>query len=326
MRRALVGVVVSVASLALLYFATDWTDTLPILRAANWAWISVAVACLLGSLIAKVARWRLLLPPTPGLTGPRLFRILHISFLLNNVLPARVGDVARVAITSRQPGVRVGHVLSSLVIERVADAAVLVGCFVLISPFLPLPDAYEEWLHYAWAGVLFAALIAVALVFSRRTVMRLVRSSSVQRRLPTHEVLRLELASFAEGFRALLSRRNAMQIWGWSLAAWVGAFAINYLLMLALGIKAPITVAVLLTCTTNLAMLIPSSPGYVGVFHAAATLSLLPFDVSAPLAFSFAVLAHLVNVLPVSLLGIAFLIWGRETVSGPRPATAPPAS
>lgn len=324
MRRALIGVVVSVGSLALLYFATDWTRTLPILRGANWIWISIAVACLVGSVMAKAARWRVLLPATPGLTGPRLFGILQISFLLNNVLPARVGDIARVAMTSRQSGVRVGHVLSSLVVERVADAAVLVGCFVLISPFLPLPDAYEEWLRYAWAGVLFGALLVVALVFSRRSVARMARSQAVQRRLPAHEVLRLEMASFGEGLRALLSRRNAVQIWGWSLAAWAGAFAINYLLMLALGIDAPITVAVLLTCTTNLAMLIPSSPGYVGVFHAAATLSLLPFDVSAPLAFSFAVLAHLVNVLPVSLLGMAFLIWGRETMGSTRAVAAPP--
>ena len=77
---------------------------------------------------------------------------------------------------------------------------------------------------------------------------------------------------------------------------------------------APIAVAVLLTCTTNLAMLIPSSPGYVGVFHAAATLSLLPFGVGSSEAFGFAILAHLVNVLPVSLLGAIFLLLGRESI------------
>jgi hypothetical protein len=97
--------------------------------------------------------------------------------------------------------------------------------------------------------------------------------------------------------------------------AWVGAFAINYMLMQALDIDAPVTVAVLLTCTTNLAMLLPSSPGYLGVFHAAATLSLLPFDVGPSRALSFAILAHLVNVVPVSLLGAAFLLWGRESLS-----------
>ena len=103
--------------------------------------------------------------------------------------------------------------------------------------------------------------------------------------------------------------------------AWLGAFAINYMLMKALDIDAPITVAVLLTCTTNLAMLLPSSPGYVGVFHAAATLSLLPFNVGASRAFSFAILAHLVNVVPVSILGGGVPALGRETELQARPRT-----
>ncbi|MGK2965872.1 MAG: lysylphosphatidylglycerol synthase transmembrane domain-containing protein [Tepidiformaceae bacterium] len=322
MRRFIIGLVVSGLSVALLYFATDWSRTLPVLKRAEALPIALAVLCLLASLAAKTVRWRLLLPASADVTMPRLSRIMYISFLLNNVLPARVGDVARVAMTSRQPGVRVGHVVSSLLTERVADAAVLVGCFLVISPFLPLPSAYQEWVEYAWAAALGVALLVGLGFLSRSLIARTLNTRWVRERLPARDWLRLEVASFAEGWRSLFSLRRLVGVWGWSAAAWAGAFAINYLLMQALDIKAPITVAILLTCTTNLAMLIPSSPGYVGVFHAAATLSLLPFDVSAPVALSFAVLAHLVNVLPVSLLGIAFLLWGRETISlSKRPPT-----
>jgi uncharacterized protein (TIRG00374 family) len=127
--------------------------------------------------------------------------------------------------------------------------------------------------------------------------------------------MRVEAKSFQDGWRQLFSRRHVLRIWVWSWTAWLGAFAINYLLMRALNIDAPVTVAVLLTCTTNLAMLIPSSPGYIGVFHAAATLSLAPFGIGPANALSFAILAHLVNVVPVSLLGASFLLLGHETVS-----------
>lgn len=133
--------------------------------------------------------------------------------------------------------------------------------------------------------------------------------------MPGSMRLREEATSFKEGWRQLFSREHVFRIWGWSWMAWVGAFAINYLIMRALDIRAPITVAVLLTCTTNLSMLLPSSPGYIGVFHAAATLSLIPFNVTPARALSFAILAWLVNVVPVSLLGAAFLLWGRENLS-----------
>jgi hypothetical protein len=134
-------------------------------------------------------------------------------------------------------------------------------------------------------------------------------------RLPSPDRIAAEARSFAEGLRQLLVRRNVARVWGTSLFAWACAFAINFFLLKALHIDAPPAVAVLVTCTTNLAMLIPSSPGYIGVFHLAATLSLVPFNVDEARALSFAIVAHLVNVLPVSLLGALFLVAGRESVS-----------
>jgi uncharacterized protein (TIRG00374 family) len=315
MRRFIVGLAATIASVVLLVRLIDWASTANALESANPKYIAFAVTCLLLSLVAKTLRWRLLLPSDSRVTTPRLYRILHISFLLNNVLPARLGDVARVAMTSRQPDIRIGHVLSSLLTERVTDGLTLVAGFVLVSPFLPLASKYESWLHIAWYAVAGICVAVVVGAFSRRRLSKVVSWISNSRFMPGSARLQEEAVSFKEGWRQLFKRDHVFRIWGWSWTAWLGAFAINYMLMRALNIHAPITVAVLLTCTTNLAMLLPSSPGYIGVFHAAATLSLLPFDVTPSRALSFAILAHLVNVVPVSILGAAFLLWGKENLS-----------
>lgn len=314
MSRFLIGLIITAVCVLLLWRVIDWSVTGDALSAADPAFIVLAVACLVGSLFAKTVRWRLLLPENSGLSTQRLYRILHISFLLNNVLPARLGDVARVAMTARAPGLRFGHVLSSLLTERVTDILTLMAAFAAVSPFLPVPDQYVPWLHIAWVttGVAFALFLGVGLF--RRHLGRMSSRLRVSDRIPGAHHLRGEAASFRQGLRQLFSREHVIRIWAWSWIAWLGAFAINYNLMKALDIDAPFTVAVLLTCTTNLAMLIPSSPSYIGVFHAAATLSLLPFDVSSGRALSFAILAHLVNVIPVSILGAAFLLAGHETL------------
>lgn len=315
MRRFTLGLAITLISAGLLLRVADWSQTVSVLQSADPTFIALAVTCLVASLAAKTARWRLLLPEGAEVTRPRLFRILHISFLLNNVLPARLGDVARVAMTTNQPGMRLGHVLSSMMTERVADSVTLLTGFVLVSPFLPIPATYKDWLYTAWLvlGTLFIVVVVGALFHARAIAW--IRRLRLERRVPGNQRLRDEAKSFGEGWRQLFAKSHVFRIWGWSWVAWAGAFAINYLLMRALDIDAPVTVAVLLTCTTNLAMLVPSSPGYVGVFHAAATISLLPFDVGANRALSFAILAHLVNVLPVSLLGAAFLLLGRESMS-----------
>lgn len=312
MRRFLLGMAITVVCGALLLRLIPWASTRAALEAANPGFIALAVSCLVVSLIAKTVRWRLLLPENSQVSTRRLYRILHISFLLNNVLPARLGDVARVTMTTRQPGVRFGHVVSSMLTERVTDTVTLLAGFVLVSPFLPVPRRYEGWLHAAWA-VLVAVLVIVALlaVFHTR-IERLAGNRHLARLLPANQRMRDEARSFSEGLRQLFRRDHVVGIWGWSWTAWLTAFAINYLLMQALNIDAPVAVAVLLTCTTNLAMLIPSSPGYIGVFHLAATASLLPFGVGESRALSFAILAHLVNVVPVSLIGAALLLASRD--------------
>ncbi len=315
MSRFLLGLTFTAVSAFLLWRLIDWNATISVLKRADPLFIALAVACLVLSLMAKTVRWRLLLPANSSVSTPRLYRILHISFLINNILPARLGDVARVAMTTRQPGVRLGHVVSSLLTERVTDSATLVLGFVLVSPLLPLPKAYEPWLHAAWFGVAGFVLLFIVILFFPRQAGRAASVLTFHRRLPVGQRLRAEASSFREGWTQLFSRRRVVPIWGFSWLAWIGAFAINYLLMRALHIHAPMTVAVLLTCTTNLAMLVPSSPGYIGVFHAAATLSLLPFDVGASTAAGFAILAHLVNVVPVSLIGGAFLLIGHESLN-----------
>jgi hypothetical protein len=309
------GFAITAVSVVLLWQVIPWTPTLTSLRTADPLLVAMAILCLVASLVAKTVRWRLLLPETSPVTTRRLYRILHISFLLNNVLPARLGDVARVAMTSRQPGVRLGHVLSSMLTERVTDTITLMLCFLAVSPFLPVPARYEGLKTAAWVAIaVLAAAVAAGAIFRAR-LNTVARSERLRRRLPANRRIRAEAASFADGLGRLFARDRVVHIWGWSWTAWVGAFAINYLLMRALNIDAPLPVAVLLTCTTNLAMLLPSSPGAVGVFHVAATASLLPFGVPETRALSFAILAHLVNVVPVSLIGAALLLAGHERLS-----------
>ena len=327
MRRFVLGLLVTVVSVALLIRLIPWSSTEAALRAADPLFIALAVSCLVASLIAKTVRWRLLLPEGSGVSTPRLYRILHISFLLNNVLPARLGDVARVAMTTtpaRPPFRPRGFVHAHRARDRHRHAAGRIPADQPLPPGARRVRNLVEGGMGCCGGARAGGVLATAVPPPpRRAIATNERLTS---HLPGNERLREEARSFGEGFRQLFSRRHVLPIWGWSWGAWMGAFAINYLLMQALHIEAPIAVAVLLTCTTNLAMLIPSSPGYIGVFHAAATLSLLPFHVASGAALSFAILAHLVNVVPGEPHRSSIPALRARTDHLQRASAAPPAS
>jgi len=66
---------------------------------------------------------------------------------------------------------------------------------------------------------------------------------------------------------------------------------------------------------TTVGMLVPSSPGYVGVFHYLVTVALVPFGVPKDLALSFALVWHGVNYLTLCLSGLVAL-WLHGTSLG----------
>ena len=55
---------------------------------------------------------------------------------------------------------------------------------------------------------------------------------------------------------------------------------------------------------TTISVVIPSTPGYVGTYHYLCQVALLMFGVPAGEALSFAIVAHALSVLPVTLLGL----------------------
>ena len=276
------------------------------LRSANPALTSVGVACLLLSLSAKTERWRELLPREAGLTFWQLFRILHISIFLNNVLPLRAGDLARGAMTARLPELRVGHVISSMVAERALDAVALLAAFVLAAPLLA-GSGFQNQTRAALAVLAVLAVVGLVLVITVRLTQRRGTQSLRGPLLSAYVASWVRLASVA-GWR----------IWVWSIAAWLLAFTINLTLFHALDIEVSPLMAIVVTCTTNFSMLIPASPGHIGVYHAAATLTLVAAGVSGTDAASFSLLSHLVNVLPTSIIGAGYLAWSALQGRSPR--------
>jgi uncharacterized membrane protein YbhN (UPF0104 family) len=63
-------------------------------------------------------------------------------------------------------------------------------------------------------------------------------------------------------------------------------------------------VGLVVLVVTTVSIVIPSTPGYVGTYHYLCQLSLMMFGVPASEALSFAVVAHAVSIVPVTVIGL----------------------
>ncbi|HEY1480780.1 MAG TPA: lysylphosphatidylglycerol synthase transmembrane domain-containing protein [Gaiellales bacterium] len=318
MAGALVGLAISIAAG---WFALRHVSLHAVWHAVREAhyWYAIpAVAMVLAGISLRVERWRWMFSrdDRPGFAAT--FWALNIGLFANNVLPARLGEFARMAALSRETRLRRTHVLTTIAVERVFDVAALGVLGVLVLPLAP-SGSLRRNLAIA-VVVIFAALAAVLLALASRPLRAL--GERLILRLPVlgGERGTRTVASLRAGVDSLRDVRTLAIVMLWSLASWISLAVSNWFVLKMFDTGAPWHAAVLALIATNLAMIVPSSAASIGVFEVAARESLTAYGVPAALALSFALVLHAINILPTLPLGGAALarvgLSGRELVSG----------
>src|SRR6266536_3922805 len=117
--RWILGVLVSVFFLWVAFRqVSDIGHVAEALGRANYLWIVPAVGFYLADLSTRTLRWHILLLPIANVPTRSLFGVLSIGFLVNNVLPARLGEIARAVLAGRRYDVSRSAALATVVVER----------------------------------------------------------------------------------------------------------------------------------------------------------------------------------------------------------------
>lgn len=285
-------------------------------RADPW-WLAASVAVATGSFVVRAARWQiLLLPGHPGVGFRSRFGSVCVGFMANNLLPARLGEFARAFSLSRSSRVGMSPAFGSIVVERVFDGLVLVA-FLLVSLVVPgSPVGHGEGAERirvtaAVGGAIFGLGLIFLWVLVRhpRRALHLIEKT-LGRVLPgplTDRTIEL-LASFVQGLGALHDPWIFLRALVWTVFLWLWLAASIWLGFLAFGIRAPgYPGAVLLQCLIGFAVAIPSSPGFFGLFEAAARFGLDFYGVPTARTIAFATGYHILSFIPVSLLGLWYV-------------------
>lgn len=321
--KLLVGVVISAGLFGYLVWSVDVRELGMLLASTRWEW--VVVASVLGPLCVwtRGRRWRYLFPP--GSEPPGLVPATMIGYMVNNVLPLRAGEFVRVYVVARRWGHGFWTALATLIVERVLDSLVI----VLIMAVLILRVAVPRTLEIGAAVLLTIDLIAVAVLCflavaparARRLVERLTRRwPPLQRRVVAI------LETFVRGLEGVRTRAHVLPLVLWTVIIWVLPAFITWTMFRALHLELPWIAAWVVLAFVGLGVAIPSAPGYIGVFHAAATIALTIFGVPATAAFGYALLFHASQIIPVTLVGWIYLLREHLTLSDATRAHPAPAA
>lgn len=309
------GLVVSVAFLTLALRGLKLDEFLAVLRAANYWWLVPGVGIYFVGVGVRTWRWQFMLNHLRRVPLRRLFPVVVIGYMGNNIYPARAGELLRSYVLRRKEGIAVSASLATVVLERLFDGLVMLLFVFATLPFIGLPRDYQL-LVIVFSALFGAALLAFLALATLPNTVQPFYAWLVERLIPA----RLRPAvhgifdKFITGLQSLRSPREVALIFLSSTLIWLCETLKYWFVMHAFpAMSVSFGVLMLMTAIVNLFTTIPSTPGYIGTFDAPGIAILTRFGVPQGIATGYTLVLHAALWLPITLLGAFYML--RESIS-----------
>ena len=305
-RRFWIALLITSLFLFLFFYRTDFSEMGSALREANYLFILPAILVYFVGVFFRAVRWHYLLLPLRSIASVRLFPLVIIGFMVNNLLPARLGTVARAYILGEREGMSKMSTFATVVVEQVFDGLTLLLFAFGIALFVPL-DYWLKNVIYIAAGLFLCAFIICLVIASSEALTR--RWAAVLVRvLPLRVRGMVEgwLILFMEGLKVMRSPSKLLLVLVISAMLWLCEGCMFYILSFSFDLGQPFHVLLLATAIANLALFIPT-PGGIGPFDYFCKRTLVFFYVSSAAATAYVAILHFTLLVPVILLGFIFL-------------------
>jgi glycosyltransferase 2 family protein len=286
------------------------------LGGADWRLIVPAIGLYFVGVWLRSARWGLLLPEHAVKTST-LFRTLVIGFTVNNLLPLRMGEVARAYLLARWCRIPYGTTVASLVVERVLDGLSLAILLLIALTLVPAAPGYLLVVGVLAAiGFLTGAALLALAAWRASGIMAV--AGFFTRLLPARFGAPIAglAANFARSLALVHSPVRLARLLGLSLLAWCLELGLFFVLLLSFSLPASYPLALLVGSAANFATLVPSSPGYAGTFDGVLIKVLQDVaGIASGPAAAYDLVVHATLFLPVVVLG-TLLLWRSHMTFG----------
>jgi glycosyltransferase 2 family protein len=277
----------------------------------------LAVVMTMSTYALRALRWQYLLA---GLGRTRFlvaFRATVIGFAASFLLPARAGEFLRPYVLAKNEHLSGTAAFATVVLERVFDMATVLVFFAFFvwtaDPALARTDpglfrAVQVGGLTAAAGTLVILALFFFLAGQPETIGRW--SLKIEARLPARLAKMVDglAQTFVVGLGAVRRPQQLLLVFAWSFPLWLSIAAGIWLVSRAFAVDVPFSGAFLVMTLLVVGVAVPT-PGSIGGFHKFYQIAVTSFyHASTEKAIGAAIVLHAVSFVPVTLLGIVFML------------------
>ena len=249
-------------------------------------------------------RTKVFLRPLRRYRFTECFTAILGGYVTDNIFPFRLGELVRIDLLARAGEISRGSTVAVVALERLLDLISFLILFAVVVPLLTVDLSGNRRL--AWLlGAILVALLAVALLASnpsRFPAIVVFFSRPFSPRLQAW--LFQKSQRFVDGLSALRSSRAVAQAFLLTVAIrLVGLLTIQCWLW-AFGLELPLFAPLIVMVFLSIGTIVPSSPGFIGMYHVAVAYSLELMGVVPSAAASVAIAGHFMATVPWTLIGL----------------------
>lgn len=316
-KRTIVKIILgSILGVFAIYFAfkgVSISRMVQLISQANIELFVLGVSLVLLNVFTIALRWWVLLLRKWHLGEYKfLLEGIYLGQMFNILLPARLGELARVYFVSENvEGTTKSRLLGSVALEKMVDIITFAGGLFLLVMAISLPTwIADPGRTLIWLAAISLLGLMVLTIWGRSLLNGI---TPLFNRLPYSWGKRVSgmMERAITGFDSMRDWRRQFHIWALSLFSLFLSTLTNYVILQALGIQTPFTAALFVLIVLQVGSAPPSAPGKLGVFHYLTVLALSTFEVEKDIALAYSVLLYLVALSPKIVIGVGVLLFSR---------------
>ncbi|MCO6429595.1 MAG: flippase-like domain-containing protein [Deltaproteobacteria bacterium] len=318
MKRSLLRSVIPwlITAMALYYAfsGVDLSMVIDHIKEAERIPLVIAALITLSSYLVRTLRWQILFLKSQ-MNYFTALRVLILGFFMNNILPARAGELVRAHMGARASGETRTLVLATIASERLVDGLTISLMFVIFAAGVGDPGLSHNLMYVALAfGMVTVAVLVVLAARERLFALAERINSRYKSRASAYTLDRVRI--FINGLKPLFMPAKLPSVVVLSIIVWSIELAVYFLISRAFDASLSISLCVLFLVAVNFSSLIPAAPGGIGVIEAVASAVLISVGVPREQALSMALCQHFIQYLVVGVPGLVVLsTWKKQARS-----------
>lgn len=306
--QVIIGIAVSIICLYFAFRGINIKESIEIVKNINVPYFIISLILSIVIIALRGLRWECFIPLKKPIKKRTVVMATYIGYMGNNILPAKLGEVARAYILGVKEDVSKSALIASVVTERLFD--VIIGGIILTISVVFIPNLPETVTYAAIALFVLSIigfLVLMFLVWQREFAHKVFHK--IFGILPKNigDKLIEFSCNFIDGIGFKNDPKHIFLIFFYTVLYLIGQILTISFLMASFNIKTSPIIALYVFAIGGFGFAVPSAPSGIGPFEWAIIFGLSLIGVERNIAAPYALVYHIMGIVPIVIIGFIFL-------------------